>query len=339
MIQAYTVLLDSLRMLRASKLFWISICISALVALVYASIGFTPQGISFLFGLLQVETEFVRAGTIESETLYLLIFTDVIARFWLGWFSLPLATISTCSIFPQYLQSGSIEIALSKPISRLRLFLLKYLGGLLFVALQTLLFCIVAFLAIGIRLDEWSLSIFWAVPIITFSFSLIFCVGALIGIYTRSTVFALLGALLFWGFTLIVQWGEDFTYKMAYTFPEIGIAMDLQTGNVDAAAPDSTDNGWMRWNRVFQKSLTVLPKTRECTLSLKRLIHFRERESMLSGMEISSVFSGVQADPELRQALAKYEKRHTWFTLYGTSLLFELLMLGLAARVMIRRDY
>lgn len=39
-MQATALLLDSLRMLRSRKLFWISLGISMLVMLAYASIGF-----------------------------------------------------------------------------------------------------------------------------------------------------------------------------------------------------------------------------------------------------------------------------------------------------------
>jgi ABC-type transport system involved in multi-copper enzyme maturation permease subunit len=338
MIQAYTILLDSLRMLRASKLFWISIWISSFVAIAYASIGFTPTGISIGFGLWEFDLAIMRKGTPESEAFYLLIFTDIIVRLWLGWFSLVLAIISTCSIFPQFLQPGAIDLAISKPVSRLRLFFLKYLGGLLFVAVQTALFCIVAFIAIGCRVGEWNLSVFWAVPVITFSFSLIYCVGVLIGVATRSTVFALLGALLFWGVTLIAQWSEDFVYKMAYALPEAGVSMNMQTGEVNTAEDDA-GSGWRKSYEKIRIITNILPKTRECTLSLKRLIHFRQRDSMLSGFDLGTVFSGMESDPEMNEVIAKYENRHSWFSLFGTSLIFQLLILSLAARLMIRRDY
>lgn len=338
MIQAYTILLDSLRMLRASKLFWVSIWISTFVALVYASIGFTPTGMSVGFGLFDFEIEVMRKGTPESEAFYLLLFTDLIVRFWLGWFSMILALISTCSIFPHFLQSGSIELALSKPLSRLRLFLLKYLGGLLFVAVQTGLFCLVAFIAIGFRVDEWNFSVFWAVPMITFAFSLIYCVGVLIGVTTRSTVFALLGTLLFWALTLIAQWTEDAIYKMAYVMPQIGMSVDMKTGRIQEAPEDST-SGLKKTYQSIQSITKLLPKSRECTISLKRLIQYKERDSMLTGVDLGSVFAGGDMDPVVKDAMAKYDLRHSWFSIIGTSLIFEILILAGAAAIFIRRDY
>lgn len=338
MIQAYTILLDSLRMLRASKLFWVSIWISTFVALVYASVGFTNTGMSVGFGLFDFDLALMRKGTRESETFYLLLFTDVIVRFWLGWFSMILALISTSSIFPQFLQVGSIELALSKPVSRLRLFVLKYLGGLLFVAVQTGLFCLVAFIAIGLRLQEWSFSIFWAVPIITFAFSLIYCVGVAIGVLTRSTVFALLGALLFWALTLVAQWSEDVAYQFAYLFPEVGMQMNLSTGQLEDASDESTSTS-KKIHAAAQAITAILPKSRECTLGLKRLIQFKERESLLTGVDLGSVFAGNDVNPAIKRAMEKYQLRHTWIYIIGTSLIFEVLVLAGAATIFIRRDY
>jgi len=139
MRQEMAILVDSLRLLLARKLFWVSLSISGMVAIAYASIGFTDTGVSMGFGAWEFENPILRKGTEEAETIYLLVFTEVIVRFWLAWFAVLLALISCASIFPEFLKGGSVDLFLSKPIGRVRLFLWKYLGGLLFVAVQVLL--------------------------------------------------------------------------------------------------------------------------------------------------------------------------------------------------------
>lgn len=337
MTQALTILLDSLRMLRASKMFWISLWISTLVALSYASIGFTDAGISLGFGMVDFSLPFIRRGTAEAAEFYRLLFTDVIVRFWLGWFSLVLALISTCSIFPQFLQPGSIDLALSKPLSRPRLFLLKYFGGLSFVATQTLLFCIVAFIAMGYRLDSWSWQVFWAVPVITFSFSLVFCVSALIGVLTRSMIFSLLGSLLFWGLTLVGQWSEDALYKMAYVLPEMGIKIDLTSGGL-SEADSSPSHDLRETHRKVSSLVAILPKTRECTLLLKRLIVLDGPAPSRTGLDLGALLSG-SSDAEMERLMKQYEQRHSIGYLVGSSVVFELIVLGLAILVFQYRDY
>ena len=173
MREALAVLGDSFRLLQAKKLFWIVLGISLTIALMYASIGFDDKGMTALFGLKKFENPVLQQGKPEAAAFYVLLFTDFIVRFWLGWFAIALALLSTVSIFPDFIAEGSIEISLSKRVGRLRLFLLKYLGGLLFVILQMAIFTLIVFLALGFRVEEWNLSVFWAIPVVTFAFSLL----------------------------------------------------------------------------------------------------------------------------------------------------------------------
>ena len=172
-----TILWDSFRLLQAKKLFWIALGISMLVAVFYASIGFNSQGMTMFFGWKEFENPLLREGRPEAAAFYVLLFTDVILKFWLAWIAIALALLSTASIFPDFIAEGSIGISLSKPVGRLRLFLLKYLGGLLFVALQVTVFTAIVFLALGWRTGEWNLTVFWAVPVVTFVFSLLHAVS------------------------------------------------------------------------------------------------------------------------------------------------------------------
>ena len=56
-------LLDAYRELSSKKLFWITLCISGMVVLSYASIGFNEQGMTMLFGFKQIDSEFINSST------------------------------------------------------------------------------------------------------------------------------------------------------------------------------------------------------------------------------------------------------------------------------------
>jgi len=342
MRQELTLLLDSFRLLQAKKLFWVSLGISGLVGFIYASIGFTDTGMSLWFGLQSVDNPVLRTGTAEAEAFYLLLFTDLIVRFWLAWFAVALALISTSSIFPEFLREGAVEMLLSKPVGRLRLFIWKYLGSLLFVAVQVLLLTVFVFIAIGLRLDEWNFSVFWAVPLVTFVFSLVYCVAVLIGVVSRSTLFALLGAGVFWACTLLVQWTEDALYKFAYMMPSMGISVDMQTGEVIESESDDGGGAIGSAHSTAKAIAAPLPKTRECTVFLKRMIHFEKRDSPLAGMDFGMLMSGDIPDSEMQEmgeVMKAYENRHSAFYVVGTSLGFEIVVLGLAFWRFSRRDY
>ncbi|GAG24227.1 unnamed protein product, partial [marine sediment metagenome] len=118
--------------------------------------------------------------------------------FWLSWLATILALISTAGIFPAFIASGSIDLVVSRPIGRTRLFLTQYAAGLLFVALQISVFCLASFLVIGLRGGAWEPGIFLAIPLVLCFFSYLFSVCVLLGVMWRSTVAALLLTILFW---------------------------------------------------------------------------------------------------------------------------------------------
>jgi ABC-type transport system involved in multi-copper enzyme maturation permease subunit len=199
MTQTLAIFRDAYRELNSKKMFWITLVISSFVVLVFAAFGINEKGVTFLN--LQMNTSPFDSNMIPRKKFYLFAFANIGVPVWLTWAASILALISTASIFPDFLASGSIELTLSKPISRLRLFLTKYVAGLLFVGLQVLAFSLASFLVIGIRggtRDSWEPSILLAIPVVLVFFSYLFCICVLLGLLTRSTVASLLLTLLAW---------------------------------------------------------------------------------------------------------------------------------------------
>src|SRR5258705_12779130 len=102
--------------------------------------------------------------------------------FWVPGWALIRPRFPPASIFPDFTAGGSVDLYLSRPISRLRLFLTKYATGLLFVALQVAVFASACFLVIGIRGGAWEPRIFLSIPLVVLVFSLLFCICVLLGL-------------------------------------------------------------------------------------------------------------------------------------------------------------
>lgn len=196
MTQTLAMLLDAYRELRSRKLFWITMALSALVVLVFAGFGINEKGLTFL--RWEWDLPVFNSKTIPPEKFYKFCFATFAVPIWLAWIATILALISTAGIFPEFLAGGAIEMTLSKPISRLRLFLTKYACGLLFVGLQVLVFSGACFLVIGLRGKSWEPSLFLAVPIVVAFFSYLFAMCVLLGMLTRSTIASLLLTILMW---------------------------------------------------------------------------------------------------------------------------------------------
>lgn len=195
MSQTLAIFTDAYRELNSKKMFWITMILSGIVVLAFAAVGINEKGIT-LFGA-EFQSVF-NTGIISRAMFYKMMFSSLAVAWWLNFFGIILALVSTGGMIPDFIAGGSVDLYLSKPISRMRLFLTKYASGLLFAALQVLVFSASCFFVIGLRAHAWEWRVFLAVPVVVLVFSYLYCVCALLGMLTRSTVASLLLTILFW---------------------------------------------------------------------------------------------------------------------------------------------
>lgn len=205
LMQTKAMFIDAYRELNAKKLFWITLGLNLLAVILFASLGINERGFSVLFWTFEGR---FNTSVLSEAAFYKLEFLTWGVPWWLSKLATTLALISTASIIPDLVSGGTIEPLLSKPIGRVRLFLTKYLTGLLFVAVQIFVFSFGSFLVLGIRAGSWEFGLFLAVPIVLAFFSYIFAFCAFMGLLTRSTIAALLLTMLFWFMLFVVHTGE-----------------------------------------------------------------------------------------------------------------------------------
>jgi len=205
--QTLALIIDSYRELSAKKIFWLSMGISGLIVLLISAVGFSENG---NMSLLWYETSLPLAEMgMEKDVFYKMVFVNLGFRFWLAWGATILALASTAGVFPDFISGGAIDLALSKPIGRVRLLLTKYVASLLFVALQVAVFSLCAFLVIGLRGGSWEPAVFYAVPLVTLFYSYLYSVCALFGIVTRSAITSLIITGIFWFVVFVVGTTES----------------------------------------------------------------------------------------------------------------------------------
>ena len=204
--QTAALAVDAYRQVNAQRLFWITMVLNVMAVLTFAIPGIDAQGVYFPFGL---RLDFGLSTAIMTPGLfYKYLYTAWAIPIWLTWVAVVLALISTANIFPDLINAGAVDLYLSKPLGRLRLFLTKYFFGLTFAALQVAVFSLAGFLAIGLRGGVWAPGLFWAIPVVTIFFSYLFCVSALLGVLFRSTLAAMLLTLLLWFALFVVNAAE-----------------------------------------------------------------------------------------------------------------------------------
>lgn len=204
--QTTAIFVDAYRELNAKKLFWLTLGLNLLVVVLYASLGINQNGVTLLHW--EFDTPFFNSDNISKELFYKIQFTTWGVPIWLSWATAILALVSTASIIPELVSGGTIEPMLSKPIGRTRLFLTKYMTGLLFVGLQVAIFTVGCILVMGIRGGAWEPKLLLAIPIVLAFFSYLFAFCAFVGLMTRSTIAALMITMLFWFLIWIVNTGD-----------------------------------------------------------------------------------------------------------------------------------
>jgi len=216
-MQFWAILVEGFRESVDRKIFWVLVILTLVIVLLMLSIGFDGENMSFCFGLWKTTTNapgpFYDFGRLQLVSAVVYIFLAAI----LGWFGIVLMIIATAGIFPSMMEGGAIDVLLSKPISRARLFLYKYISSMVFVFLQGALFVVLTFLVMGFRWGVWAPGYLLCVLLLVLLFSYVYCMSVWIGVKTRSPVAAILVSIGAWAlFAVIHQAPQIFE-----TFPNL----------------------------------------------------------------------------------------------------------------------
>jgi len=342
-MQFAAIFADTWRLLSARKVFWVALASTVLVGLLYASLGFYDRGFTLFFAM-ELENDTFFEGSPGASALALNVFY-YITEWWTTLFGVVLGLVTCASLFPDFMAPGSIDAVLSKPIGRGRLFLYKYLSGLLFAITLVVVLAVMAFFTIRWRLGFWHPAVFWSVPLAVGLFSYLYAVCVLFGVWTRSALTSLLLTMLFWLGCWGLQWAEQLSAEVSRTTS----AAAALTGNAEGMSKAEIAH------RTFRGLMFVLPKTQETTALIKRVVlrdqdrdYLREAEinnQVARNEDLAKLFGKpTESEAVIRdrvigdmEAMSSLEK--SWFYIIGTSIAFEATVLLLAAWIFGRRDY
>lgn len=123
---------------------------------------------------------------------------------------LAVALLFTASIIPETFEPGSLNLLLSKPISRSGLFLSKFVGGCVFIALCATYLFFGIWLWLGLALGVWENAILYCIVLYVIVFGIYYSVSAFVGLTTRSTILSVIVTILFWGSCFLIGTGHGF---------------------------------------------------------------------------------------------------------------------------------
>lgn len=111
-----------------------------------------------------------------------------------------IAIIVTANLIPETFEPGSLNLLLSKPISRWGLYVAKFVGGCAFIAICAAYLFLGLWLWLGIGMGTWDRVILLSIPLYVLVFAIYFAVSAFVGLVWRSSIVSVILTLVFWAF-------------------------------------------------------------------------------------------------------------------------------------------
>lgn len=215
--------------------------------------------------------------------------------------ALLISMIITSFFIPNMLRKGSIDLLVSKPIGRSQLLIYKYVGGLTFIFILSTISIGGVWLAIALRSGHWDPSFLIVIPVLTFTFAILYAVSTLVAVFTKSPIAAMLISVGFAVFLYIV--GQVKTI-------------------FDRLKVEASDN-IPEWAFTLVDTINnVLPRYKDLDKLTSKLIG----EGTLTAGE-SRMFGIAQMDYP------------SWTGTFGVSLIFIAIMLALSCWRFSKRDY
>ncbi|HEY2784210.1 MAG TPA: ABC transporter permease [Fimbriiglobus sp.] len=144
-----------------------------------------PHGAKIFFGAVNMFNE-------TPLGLVLWIIEDRIVNGFGAGLTLLIGIIVTGFFIPNMLRKGALDLLINKPITRTALLVYKYIGGLSFILFLTAFTVGGMWLVLAIRTGFWNPTFLYLIPILTFTFAILYAFSTLIAVLTRSAVAAIL---------------------------------------------------------------------------------------------------------------------------------------------------
>lgn len=170
-------------------------------------------------------------------------------NFFLGFVGVFAGILVTASIIPNTFETGSINLLLSKPISRPLLYLTKMMGGCWFVLFNGALLVVGVWSLVGLRLGVWNHRLLWSLPLFLFLYLNYYSVSALAGAVWRNSVVAIAVTLIFWLICFLVGASHDLIRELVLS-PQRLITV-IRAGDEMVSL---TESGQLqRWNEPLRR--------------------------------------------------------------------------------------
>lgn len=172
-----TIILNTFREAIAKKIFIGYYIIYTIIILVFL-FAINLDTVEGVISLTDVQQSVMSLQAIMTSVSYLLVLIFCI--------------ISSASFVPSMVDKGTIDLLLSKPLSRFKILLSKYLGAVIFVGISLIYFIGAIWLILSVKSGYWNFNFLFTILSLTFAFAVMYSIVVLIGLTTQSSIIAIL---------------------------------------------------------------------------------------------------------------------------------------------------
>ncbi len=157
----------------------------------------------------------------QSRMIVETIVLQMVMKVGLGIVAMLVAIVVTSPMVPDMFQPGSLHLLLSKPVSRSLLFLSKFVGGTIFVAINIAYLLTGLYLIAGMRLGIWNAGLLVCIPVFVFIFMIFYSVSALVGLIWKNAIVSVVVTAVFWLICFVIGIAHDIIKPFVKIFPEV----------------------------------------------------------------------------------------------------------------------
>ncbi len=172
-----TIILNTFREAIAKKIF-VGYYIIYTIIIIVILLAVNLDAVEGVMSITDVQQSVLSLQAIMTSVSYLLVLIFCI--------------ISSASFIPSMTDKGTIDLLLSKPLSRTTIILSKYLGAVVFVGISLIYFIGAIWLILSLKSGYWNFSFLFTILSLTFSFAVMYSIVLLIGLTTQSSIIAIL---------------------------------------------------------------------------------------------------------------------------------------------------
>jgi len=181
-----TLMFSTFREAIAKKIFLGFFAISTLIILIFL----------FLINVDSVEGMVDMMGSSGTEGIKQLVIGFEVAMINISYLLIiTFCFVSVASFIPSMLEKGNIDLLLSKPVSRTKIILAKFSGGVLLIFLSLIYLIGFVWLILSLKSGYWNITFLYSIFWLTLSFAIIYSIIILTGLISQSTVLSIIVSL------------------------------------------------------------------------------------------------------------------------------------------------